>query len=62
MVQSLSHSSFRRQKSPQKHRTRSPGPPNRGSSVCWYHSRYGNKATKCNQPCSWKQENGQVGH
>uniref|UniRef100_A0A1X7UNL9 Uncharacterized protein n=1 Tax=Amphimedon queenslandica TaxID=400682 RepID=A0A1X7UNL9_AMPQE len=61
MEKSLSHSSFPRQKSPQKHCTPSPGPPNKGSSVCWYHSRYGKKAAKCNQPCSWEQKNGQTG-
>ena len=24
---------------------------------CWYHKKYGNKATKCTNPCEWKPEN-----
>lgn len=25
-----------------------------GGKFCWYHTKYGNKATKCNKPCSFK--------
>lgn len=25
--------------------------------ICWYHSKFGNKATKCIKPCSFVQEN-----
>ena len=30
--------------------------PNR-NTICWYHSRFGEKSTKCSSPCSYKQEN-----
>lgn len=26
-------------------------------SKCWYHNRFGDKATKCSQPCSFESEN-----
>lgn len=29
------------------------------SGECWYHSRFGSKATKCTIPCSYKPENDQ---
>ena len=45
-----------------KRRTPSPAPPNRSTGLCWYHSRFASKATKCTQPCSWESENSQAGH
>lgn len=27
------------------------------SKRCWYHKKYGTKATKCTKPCDWKPEN-----
>ena len=27
------------------------------TNFCWYHSRWGSKAKKCNPPCSWSSEN-----
>ena len=41
----------------------SPANSSRSSSgprFCWYHSKFGDKATKCNQPCSFPG-NGKVG-
>lgn len=29
----------------------------RGSKRCWYHTRFGAKASKCTSPCDWKSEN-----
>lgn len=27
------------------------------SKLCWYHKKFGTKATRCTQPCSWESEN-----
>lgn len=32
-------------------------PPTTSSEFCWYHHRYGSKAQKCSQPCSYKSTN-----
>ena len=45
---------------PNRRRTPSPAPPTRPSDLCWYHARFAEKAAKCNQPCSWSQENSQA--
>ena len=51
--------SHRRPRSPPPRKQRSPSPfP---QSYCWYHSRFGNRAVKCQKPCSWKTENQQAG-
>ena len=39
-------SRFRRSPSPAQIRSRPRG-------LCWYHSRFAERATKCQQPCSW---------
>ena len=59
LVQSLSSKHVR---SPTRPRTPSPAPCNRASGLCWYHSRFGEKASKCNAPCTWPSGNGQAGH
>ena len=39
--------------------SRSPVPTPHEGEHCWYHWRYGDKANKCNQPCTYqKQKNG----
>ena len=59
LVQSLSSKHVR---SPTRPRTLSPAPCNRASGLCWYHSRFGEKASKCNAPCTWPSRNGQADH
>ena len=56
LVQSLS-TTPRRKHSPRR-RTPSPTPPVQSTGLCWYHSRFAEKAAKCLQPCSWESENG----
>ena len=29
----------------------------KNSRICWYHSKFGEKATKCREPCAWKSGN-----
>ena len=52
----------------QRSRSRGRGQPgfrrtsqNRDSSknsrICWYHNKFGEKATKCREPCAWKSGN-----
>lgn len=36
--------------------SRAPTPGN-GPKRCWYHKKFGTKATKCVAPCSWNSEN-----
>ncbi len=48
-------------------RLRSPGPPTApqptNDTICWYHRRFGEAATKCTPPCSMaQQENYQASH
>lgn len=33
--------------------SRTPARPVRDNGLCWYHNRYGPKATKCTEPCSY---------
>lgn len=50
----LRYSKYRRRSSSRRHSNSSPG------GECYYHSRFGSAAKKCQQPCSWqknKQEN-----
>lgn len=41
------------------HRTRSPAPrdaqqqPQDSQTVCWYHTKFGEAARKCQEPCNW---------
>lgn len=32
------------------------------TNICWYHRRWGQKAQKCNTPCSWSSGNDQPRH
>lgn len=61
-IQSLTKD--RRSRSPSRGpRLRSPGPPTSADTICWYHRRFGEAATKCTPPCSMaKQENYQASH
>ena len=47
-------------------RLRSPGPPQKqpnNDTICWYHRRFGDAATKCTPPCSMaQQENYRASH
>ena len=45
------------------HRSPTPtSPPSSDTPVlCWYHSKFGDRAQKCRPPCSWST-NEQVGH
>ena len=66
LVKSLSShspptSTPKRGRSPRR-RTPSPAPPTCPTGLCWYHMRFAEKATKCNQPCSWDSGNEQAGH
>lgn len=63
MIEQLQSSNNDRSRSRPKFRSRSPGFPRQRSSsrkaynpdgrFCWYHFKFGNKSTKCNQPCSF---------
>lgn len=48
MVQSLASRSRR----PSRSRSPSPNESHLQSDLCWYHQRFGDKATKCRAPCS----------
>ena len=43
----------------QRNRSRTPGPRSADgeSGLCWFHFRFGNKAKKCRDPCSFVPEN-----
>jgi hypothetical protein len=45
-----------RRRSPTPYRRRSPSPSR--SSYCFYHQRFGDRAQKCQPPCSYKPKNG----
>jgi hypothetical protein len=32
-----------------------PGPSDGGKSLCYYHSRFGQKAHRCEAPCTWAE-------
>lgn len=62
------HRSSQRERKPYKPRSPSPSPGRRWNNssqrrdrrrsadwVCFYHFRFGKKASKCEQPCSWKE-------
>lgn len=49
---SLQHRSRSRNRSTNQHSRN--GTP---AKVCWYHKKFGTQATRCTQPCSWRQEN-----
>lgn len=57
-VQTLT-TSLHRERSRSRSRYRNPNKrrsspsPNRPSSICWYHHRFGERAHKCTQPCSY---------
>ena len=61
LVASLSTRSRRRSTS-RPRRTQSPAPSNPPptDSLCWYHTKYGEAARKCKDPCGWG--NAQAGH
>lgn len=44
----------RQQRRPSRDRSTSSS---RGSKICWYHRRWGQKAARCISPCTWKPEN-----
>jgi len=46
------HSPDRRQGG-QRPRSQTPGPGSSKRSLCFYHSRFGQKALKCEAPCTW---------
>lgn len=39
---------------PQTNRRKRSRTPNTAPKLCWYHTRYGQDAKKCIQPCTWK--------
>ncbi|KAG8196267.1 hypothetical protein JTE90_023822 [Oedothorax gibbosus] len=41
----------------QRSSSRRRAPSGQCSSHCWYHQRFGEKASNCKPPCTWKQEN-----
>lgn len=34
-------------------RTASPAPPTTTQELCWYHTKFGEAAQKCKEPCTW---------
>jgi len=38
-------------------RSRSTSRPQSDDELCWFHSRFGNRAKKCREPCKWKSGN-----
>lgn len=49
-----SHRSRSRNRNNSGNRSRSRSKPNNQSELCWYHETYGDKASKCRKPCSFK--------
>lgn len=49
-----------RSPAPQRQRSRSRSAYNPKGTHCWYHFRFGNRATKCNKPCSFVNGNAQA--
>jgi hypothetical protein len=48
----------RRRRQSRQGRRQTPGPDSRrrdSSALCYYHSRFGQKAMKCEAPCSWTE-------
>lgn len=45
---------FSRGRSGNRYRSKS-GPKTASKDFCWYHQRFGNKATKCVKPCTWTE-------
>ena len=61
LVAALTHDRPRRSRSHSRSRgRRSPTPQDSPDGLCWYHSKFGQAAKKCHQPCNW--ENAQAGH
>lgn len=61
LVTSLSRETRPRRRSFSRPRPRSNTPPPpmppEHESLCWYHAKFGDKALKCKDPCSWVQGN-----
>jgi hypothetical protein len=52
------HSPDRHRRQSRQGRRQTPGPDSRGrdsSALCYYHSRFGQRAVKCEAPCSWTE-------
>ena len=58
-VQSLSRTSrpFDRRRSQFRGRSPSPSVPSDTTTLCWYHTTFGDNAKRCAQPCSYNSEN-----
>ena len=62
LVASLTHTRPRRSRSNSRHRRpRSNAPtdshqPRDPKPLCWYHSKFGEAARKCQEPCNWGNE------
>lgn len=52
---SMLQSRLNRDQSRSRSRTQFNRSSNVNSNLCYYHSKFGNKATKCTQPCTWQQ-------
>lgn len=52
--------SYQRSRSNSRNRNQRNRSPSR-NRLCWYHFRFGEKATKCLKPCSFKSENSMAG-
>lgn len=48
---------LKQNRSRSRNRNRTPGPRNQSKQreICWYHTKFGIDAKKCNQPCNFKQ-------
>lgn len=65
-VEALSTERNRRSRSHTRHNQRNRSMTRSNSNyrrypTCWYHSKYGSKATKCSKPCNFTAENSQGG-
>lgn len=47
----------RQQRQPSRDRSVSSGRASNSAKRCWYHRKWGAKATRCISPCNWKAEN-----
>ena len=40
-----------------EHKKKNTGPPQQDnkSTLCWYHARFADRATRCEEPCAWPE-------
>ena len=61
LVQSFQRTPHPRSKSKSRDSRQRSASPAPASSLCWYHNRFGEKASKCVPPCNWNSGNDTAG-